>query len=225
MSVLVVCPTRDRPDQAVELAHNVLGTSNATICFYVDEDQGGLYGDLEKLRGPRVIVDGGKRQGVVNAANGMACGHPNFGIYGLMCDDMRFGTAGWDEYLESCFASFYGRIGVVSPAHDMGTHVDVPFVSREWIDTLGWFALPFARHYCWPTVIAMLGECTNITHADERNLFIVHHQLGTTTGDDFDRDGAAFYKFMMYDFYGHAAKLRKAIGAKGIAHEQSPVLS
>ncbi len=135
-----------------------------------------------------------------------------------MCDDMLLTVKGWDRYVERQMNKFPGRLGVVSPAHNMGMHVDVPFVSKEWIGLFGWFCHPTTYHYVWPTVIGLLGESGHcIHHAPADKFWIDHHQMSDHM-DSFSGDATGFYKLMMYGYYGLVAKLKNAIqDAKGIA--------
>ena len=213
MSVCVMCPTRDRPGRAALLARSVLETSDATIVFYIDEDQWENYKYYFPRTHPRVILESGGRQGPAASANFIAHVHREHSCYGLMCDDMEPTVRGWDRYIEEQIA---GRIGVVSPSHSMGNHVDVPFVSREWIEALGWFCYPTAYHYVWPTVIGLLGEASGtIVHAPADRFFIQHHQE-STRADGIEKDALGFYKLMLYDFHNYVRKIKEAKEAEDV---------
>ncbi len=103
--------------------------------------------------------------------------NPGFDVYGLIVGDAEFKSPGWEAYLEAEVARMPNGIGVVSAAHTAGTFVNFPFVTREWVDAVGWYACPDTVHFCWDSVIECLGEATHIAYATPAEMFIAHESV------------------------------------------------
>ena len=204
--VAVLCPTRNRPAGLKRLAESVRNTSSARIIAYVDEDQ-----DKDYLGAEGVLMDIGARIGPVAAANLMAERYTGFEAYGLVTDDSTLETPGWDEWLIEALKQFPNRIAVVSPHHNNGNHVDMPFVSREWIDSVGWFACPALFHYAWPTITQLIGEMTAIVHAPEQSFHIQHDYMEGTYPDRRQRDYEAFYNYVSLRLPAVVERVRQAM--------------
>lgn len=171
--IAVICPSRDRPDGLKATYESMLDTSSkTTMIACIDLDQVNLYNEIKE--GRRLIVEYGKRDRVCALVNRAVQAHPMFDIYVMMIDDARYLTKGWDEWLLDTFSRFPKRIGVVSPAHDGGSFLAYPVVSREWIDVLGHFAPPGIHRFTWDTAIELLGEATRLVYAEPDEFFIKH---------------------------------------------------
>lgn len=210
--ILVVCPTRDRPHPAMVLAESIRQTSTlARVAFYIDEDQKDLYAPVVE-RYPESIFHYGPRIGPVASDNVIADTYRSFSIYGVGIDDARFTTPGWDEYLIEQIESFPNRIGVVSASHwENPTFVNFAYVSREWIDTLGWLAYPKAYHRVWDSVLQILGEGTNLVYA-RRDQFRVEHDLDYASNyETYLSDCEKFLMFCVIEKNPLIEKLRKVM--------------
>lgn len=188
MRVAVLCPTRDRPDGLARLASS-LGT-RASLFAYVDGDQRDLY---DNVVAENLSYCVGERIGPVASANALVQRFPDFDAYGLITDDAVVTTPGWDQWLLEVFRRY--PYAVVSPYHNMGNHVDMPFVSRQWIETVGWFACPACYHYCWPTVHSLIGDMTMIVHSG-MNDFAIRHDDHVQDRAAQIRDAQPFYEFV-----------------------------
>lgn len=178
MKIAVLCPTRSRPEGLKRLCESAALTSTtATVIAYIDEDERDLYG--EALAGhvvPGVKVHIGPRMGLVGSLNRLTEIYPDYDIYGLAVDDSHFVVEGWDQWVAETIARFPNRLGVVSASHSAGPFVNFGYVSRQWIDLLGWYACPQTAHFCWDTVLELLGEATRIEYAPA-DRFHIHHDL------------------------------------------------
>ena len=177
----VLCPSRNRPAGFVNLAGSIVKTTNrADLVGYVDEDQSELYeAEVARVKPEwrsRMSVHVGPRVGPVASANALTKAFPGYDAYGLIPDDAVLTADQWAEWCLDVVAFFPNRVGVISPSHNQGPHVDMPFVTKEWIKATGWFALPLAYHYAWPLVNALIGEMTAILHAP-KDRFHVDHDL------------------------------------------------
>lgn len=99
---LILCPTRDRPDQAIELYNNIKAHSlNSEICFIVDNDQIALYKDLRTFD---CIVEYVPHESMAFAINSVSVKYAKrYKYIGFLGDDHRIRTRGWDLILLSEF--------------------------------------------------------------------------------------------------------------------------
>jgi len=172
--------TRERPAELQRLAESLLATSTkAALIVWCDEDQIVSYAEGVKW-GPRVVMHGGTRIGPVAAANSLCHLYRDpIRIYGMVPDDAIFKTPGWDDYIIKTFEAMPRRIGVIAAAHNGGEYVNFPWVSREWIESVGWLYYPHNFHHCCDSILEILGECTNMVYAKPEE-FSMHHELVTT---------------------------------------------
>ena len=219
-SIAVLIPSRDRPEQLLDACRSVLGTSEvADVLAYVDDDQRVLYEPALVAAGfgPRVRTLYGTRIGPVAAANTLVGTSPEYDIYGLITDDTRTVTPRWDKWVLDAMSRFPGSIGIVSPSHNLGDHVDMPFVSRRWVEILGWYACPDMYHYCWPILTGLIGEQTAICHAPESGFAVHHSRLHPMNAEAEARDTAKFFRIVVADMPGYVASLRRELSiAQGV---------
>jgi hypothetical protein len=191
----------------------MLDTSqDAHMVACVDDDQRDLYMDMPTH--PRLTVRFAPRTDVVGAINGAVKAMPDYEVYGLIVDDSYFKTPGWDKWLETEINSWPNRIGVVSANHQWAAHVNFGYVTREWIDTVGWYACPTTQHFCWDSVLEMLGEATRITYAT-KDQFHIHHDLiqKDATVQIFALDAIQFLGWCVNERRDLVAKIREAMCA------------
>jgi hypothetical protein len=162
------------------------------VLIYVDDDQLGLYGFMST---DRVKVFHGPRRGPVYSANKLVEWNRQYAAYGLITDDSVVVTPKWDEWTLAAMNQFDG-IAVVDPHHNHGTHVDMPFVSRKWVDLVGWFACPMVYHYAWPIATGLIGEMTAIVHAPEESFHIEHDYDPDANTDLRDNDYKSFFAYV-----------------------------
>lgn len=205
--VLVIVPSRDRPKELATLIHTIRNTSaSADVAAYIDEDQRTLYSYLLEKGIPRVLVEVGPRIGPVAAANHLAAKHlQNYVAFGFVPDDARFTTRSWDDHV---MLSVRGGPRAVAPSHAT-TDVDMPFVSREWIERLGWFAWPGLYHWGWPSVVAALGDALGvIRRSHPQEFFIDHPAENSSNRERYPADIIALYDFFASHFKASLDRLR-----------------
>jgi hypothetical protein len=208
--IAVLIPSRNRPAYLKKAIASVLDTSTrADVLVYLDDDQNGLYEKL--IRSDRVIVHHGPRVGPVQSANYLVSEHPDYSAYGLITDDTTMITPGWDLWLLDVLSAFPGRLVVVSPRHNLGEHVDMPFVSSEWINLVGWYACPDMIHYSWPILTGLIGEMTAIVHAPESGFSIHHVGLEHTNTEVRDRDARVFFDYVALKLPVFVERIRQAM--------------
>ena len=221
MSILIICPSRNRPEHLEKLIASFAATSSvAHLAVRIDDDQRGLYADVETPE--RVWLEVGPRVGPGSSIQGSAYGNMllvkernelTLRPYEAFCaapDDAEFVTPGWDLYAMEMIKSFPGRIGVVSAAHDQGAFLNYPCVSREWIKTLGWYAHPTIYHFCWDTMHELLGDATNIVYAP-RDKWLMRHQGLPQNMEHYQADTSAFLTWCVTERPQAVARLRAEI--------------
>jgi hypothetical protein len=175
----VLIPSRNRPGQLEEAIQSVRDTSEfADVLVYIDDDQQELYAALkaheQRKDDGRVFWHQGPRIDTVASLNALVEWHPGYSAYGVMTDNSVMVDKGWDVFLQETLNYFPGRLGVVSPCHNCGPYVDQPFVSREWIELVGWYACPEFKHYAWPLVTGIIGGYTGICHCPKDSFAMFH---------------------------------------------------
>ena len=196
------------------MAGSVVGTSaKADVIFYADDDQYDMYHGIEKENGLRGRTRDwyGPRIGPVSAANVLAAKYPEYSIYGMVTDDAVINTPGWDEWCLESIDMFPNRICVISPYHDQGNHVDMPFVTKEWMKKVGFFACPRMYHYCWPIITGLIGEMTAIVHAPQQSFGIVHKYETPGNSSHLTEDALAFYEYVAMRLPTVVERLRAAM--------------
>jgi hypothetical protein len=196
MSVLVVCPTRDRPKEFGRLCEAVAATSQATVAAYIDDDQINDYlGVLSSTRTTHIV---GPRIGPAAAANRLIAAHPGFDAYGFLTDDCTPTTPGWDAKLLRSIELFPGRIGAVSPYVEGIPFMSFPFASKEWITAVHYFAHPCVYHFCWDTMIELMAEHVGVLYATKDEFAIYHpHHESSNLAEHWNKDRLAFFSWCL----------------------------
>jgi hypothetical protein len=212
VKIAVLCPTRDRPEKFRRLWQSVMDTTSdksTVVLAYIDDDQIELYREHLPPHGFIAIV--GPRVGPVAACNAIVERyHDHFDIFGILTDDCEVTVPGWDKYLAEVMEMFPKRLVVVSPFHNCGDHVDMPFVSKEWIDVVGWYACPDVYHYCWPIVTGLIGEMTAICHCPMQR-FALKHDLHERVLMSQAKDAQPFFEFVSLKLPVSVERLRDAM--------------
>ena len=221
MSLLIICPSRSRPEYLKKMIKSFVETSTvAHMVVRLDEDQRELYAGVEAPE--RVFLEYGPKVGPGGSINGSA--YTNMVLsqernqmalrpYDAFCaapDDAEFVTPGWDLYALEVIKSFPGRIGVVSAAHGQGTFLNYPCVSKEWINVLGWYAHPSIYHFCWDTMHELLGDATSIVYAPKDKWLMEHQGLPQEMGK-YGVDCEAFLIWCVLERPQVVQRLRAAI--------------
>lgn len=216
-SVAVLIPTRDRPDLFDRAVRSVMDTSKADVYVYCDDDQPALYAavwnSITQDHPTRCFATTGLRIGPVASANLLARRAIDGGAnaVGLITDDSYMTTPHWDDWLMHAISECPNRIGVISPYHNHGNHVDMPFVSREWMQATGWYAYPECWHWAWPIITGLIGEMSGIIHAPKGSFALHHdyeHHMNLEKGK---ADAEAFFEFVALKLPAVVERVRNAM--------------
>lgn len=163
--IVVLCPTRGRPNKAAEMVQSFRETTHlfsTEMILVVDDDDAclddyralpdqfnGVYvGRLAPPNPIKVMVIPADEGGSLTAATNTAARRiwDDDCIIGHVGDDHRFQSQGWDKMVTEALS---GRIGVVY-GNDGYWGQELPtaaFLSSAIPRALGWYALPLSRHY------------------------------------------------------------------------------
>jgi hypothetical protein len=158
--ISLLCPTRKRPEKLRRMIESVRATAlhDVEILCYITNDDDSYKGkfDARIIHGPRMLLS--------DLWNTLIP-HAKGDIFQQTADDVTYRTPQWDRYVEEAFAAEKDRI-LLCYGNDCSPNGEkfatLPFVSREWVDTVGYFTGPgFAVDYSdtWPNDVSeMIGR-------------------------------------------------------------------
>jgi hypothetical protein len=210
--MLVIIPSRNRPDSVAEVTKCLLEQSvDIDICFGLDDDDISNYEYVPGImyeRNPRLLMN--------NTNNILANKYAD--KYKFICflgDDVRPRTFGWDKMLSEPLLERPG----ISYANDLiqkeflPTHV---VMSSEIIKTLGFMAPPILKHLFMDNFWLDLGRATNSIHYFEDVVLEHMHPILEKSSVDkvyldswglYDHDKAAYEKYKESDFLKDVEKV------------------
>lgn len=160
--MIVLCPTRGRPERAAEMLasfHATAVLSTTSLVLVIDADDPS---DYSGLAADRIAVEGGSFPKAVNEAAADVWGMlwDNTAVLGCIGDDFLFRSPGWDRRVSEALATpgvVYGNDLLMGEA--LPTAV---FMSLVIPRALGWYVLPTLRHLCaddaWKAIGLGLGR-------------------------------------------------------------------
>lgn len=160
MRILLATPTRGRPDGFREMVRSARRTANQNdqlaIVARIDKDDPEHLG-YNKERGYQVTQ--GKRVNLPDAWNEIVRNN-RFDILMMCADDIRFRTTGWDDEVRAVFEQWPDRIGHAYGddgfhGENLATH---SFVSKEWIDAVGYYLPTILRGDYVDTFLHVLAQ-------------------------------------------------------------------
>ena len=157
MTMLVLCPSRGRPDKARELfdTFSMTRVQHSTVLQFVLDDDDPALGEYPA--GSYIIPRG--RPGMTDALNRVAVQEARrYDIIGFVGDDHRFRTKGWDrsfaEFLQSAGGGFaYGND--LYQGENLPTAV---FITSRIVTSLGYFCPPAQQHLYLDDAWKYLGD-------------------------------------------------------------------
>ena len=161
--ISICVPTRGRPERFAAMVDQArrLAAGKVEVVARLDDDDPSEYPELKGVlyvRGPRRLRDGHtEMSGLWTEAWEAASGD-----YAMLCgDDALFLTRGWDTAVTRAFERVPDRILMVY-ANDGSRNPRpiMPFVSREWIEAVGYFTPPdypgwYADNWIWSLAVRL----------------------------------------------------------------------
>ena len=191
MSIVVLCPTRERPGNMVETARSVLETrhfGSTRIVAVIDHDDPAA--DKYVARSSMLydfyfpIHDGGMVAALNAAAKDALRLYPDMTILGFVGDDHRFRTEEWDRVITETLAEKPGFAYAYDGFWHKGEIPTQIFISREIVIGLGYFALPDCRHLYVDNAWRALGDATGALHY--RSELLIEHMHPTIGKAEWD---------------------------------------
>lgn len=200
-SIVVLAPTRGRPERAGELVESFLATAHlpaTRLVLVIDRNdpRRGDYldGQFDRLRTARpygwpqpsiLTLEDYETGDLVKATNSAVRrlrGHLGT-IVGHVGDDHRFRTPGWDTAVTVALLQpgiAYGDDG--THGHKLGTSW---FVSTSIVDALGWLAYPGCRHlYIDRVWMTLADRISRRMYLSDVHIEHMHPEVGKAEWDD-----------------------------------------
>ncbi len=150
MTISLVCPSRYRPKQLMEMALFACGLAadpaEVEVIAYVDDDD-----DLDAYRwavAPRswgvpiaITLTVGPRCTLSDAWN-RAAEKATGDVLMLCADDLAFRTPGWDAMVLDAFDAYPDRIALVYGRDGVSDRPTHPFIHRRWYEAVGRMTTP-----------------------------------------------------------------------------------
>jgi len=163
--LLVLCPTRGRPDAARETNESFEATRTRPgthILFPVDSDDP-MLGDYFAESYPVLRQEApGNMNRALNEAALWSIAELKPKYLGFIGDDHRFRTKGWDDHfvqlLDARGGGFVYGNDLFWPKGEIPTQI---FISASIVEALGWMGLPGAKHLYLDNTWRSLGEATD----------------------------------------------------------------
>jgi len=162
--LLVLVPTRGRPEKALETFRSYTQTADpnvSAIQFVIDSDDpsGPAYLAIAQTAGPAFFVQ--PSPGNMVAALNSAALHfaTKYDYIGFVGDDHRFRTKGWDRLFVETLDREGGGLAYANDGFWRDGEIPTQiFMSSPLIKALGWMGLPTCKHLYIDNVWRVLGE-------------------------------------------------------------------
>lgn len=174
--IALLCPSRARPDQCKSMIESVYATSSTNPEIYISTDAMDLWA-YKEARGIYAtdwihLPHGLPTSHKWNILAERALENPQTKLFMLAADDMGFLTTGWDVALLEHYNALDKKQHVYA-LQDSRDNEGTPhiIVTREWIETMGWFVPPLFLHWyidSWSVEIAKSAGC--FTHLKQFTL-------------------------------------------------------
>lgn len=223
-SLLVLCPSRGRPDAAVATNETFTKTRanswRTSLKFVLDADDptAERYSDLSTI-----VLEPDRTGNMVKALNSAAIDvAPFYDIVGFVGDDHRFRTTGWDDAIREAIANLGS--GFVY-ANDLAQRENLPtqvFISSNILLALGWMGLPSCHHLYIDNAWKVLGS--NLDRMRYLPNVVIEHlhpaygkgewdegHVRVNTGEMYHHDAMAFEAWMRSGAMEDIARARAAL--------------
>jgi len=196
--LLVIVPTRGRPQNLARLLDAVHGTATAVTHVHaaVDDDDPELERYREILvshQGPGDMRSIGPRDGLIGWTNKIALERASeYKALASFGDDHLPRTKGWDTALLRAIEDM-GGTGIAYPWDGMREDVpEAPVVSADIVQALGWLLNPACQHYYGDDTLGALGRGAGcLRHLRAVHVEHIHPGMGTAPGDQTYKDSSA----------------------------------
>ena len=223
--LLVICPTRERPDRAAEMLDSFAKThsGDSLLIFVVDRCDSDLWRYKELFKEyaeiSRYFIR--TQETITKHFNYIFECMPDADYYSCSNDDFIYRTPGWDSQLIRAIEDS-GRPGIAYGNDQMGRGIlpTTSVISGEIPRALGWLQMPKLTHLCGDLVYKALGNrINNLIYLED---VIIEHKhflnrkaeydttyARTNSREMYIKDNEAFRDWLKYDFDEDAEKITK----------------
>src|SRR5215469_398185 len=218
--LLVVTPTRGRPDRVRLLANAIsrTATHQTDLILGLDDDDDTAEGVMEHLQVyPNVKFMRGPRAGLGPWTNTMVAAElGNYKAYASFGDDHVPRTLGWDaeclQQLEEMGGGLVAPNGILSPGFPEQVVISAPIV-----EALEWMCLPGLQHWYVDQVWYDFGRMTGRYRWLDR-VMVEHRQdptdeTGIASAGSMDLDREVYARWLLDEAPADFETVRKAVGA------------
>lgn len=208
--ILVLCPTRQRPKQCLEMVNSFLTTAKmSSLKLLIDNDDPCLE-EYRRLMGGKVAIIIDCHKSVTSFINDSWHNAPaHIKWFCVTNDDFVYKTDGWDVKLTDAIRQG-GGLGIAY-GDDTLQRQRLPttsIISREIIEYLGYLQMPTLTHLFGDNVWKEIGTGADClfyepgviiehNHALARKAEIDSTCMKTNSRQMYDRDGLAFHQWLV----------------------------
>lgn len=222
MSLLVVFPSRGRPDAARQMLDTFIATRTLpdTHIILVGHKSDPEYKSYKKL--PCFVTsfeEGTTLPAKLNlAAKEYAA---EYDYIHFIADDARYRTFGWDDIITGGMREKNSAFGYANDLarDDLPNHV---FADVRAIKALGWFAFPGSQHLYLDDAWGALGRATSLQYFPDVVIEHMHpfyekapldaSYTETNSEERYKQDGVAYDQWLRFRLPEDAKKVRKVMG-------------
>lgn len=223
--VLVLCPSRSRPQEAARMIESFHRTALISrLRLYLDMDDPCLNEYFNIAGKTPILID--FRRTITDIFNSHWMAAPaNFRYFSCSNDDFIYRTEGWDLKLVERIKArkgigiAYGNDGCAGSALPTTS-----IISREIVEILGWLQLPTLKHLYGDTVWKIIGEESGCLFYDQ-NVHIEHMHVfakkakndaiyeRTNSKEMYEHDESAFKHWLCNDRILDVKKVKSLLKA------------
>ncbi len=219
--ILVICPSRGRPLQCVQMIDSFLSTQKmSTLKILLDMDDPCI-DQYRDLIGKKCSYSIGFRNSITMLINeSWQFSADCFKWFSVTNDDFIYKTDGWDLKLIGTL-KLHGGIGIVY-GNDLLQGANMPttsIVSREIADALGWLQMPRLTHLCGDNAWKIIGTRAGcLFYRDDVIIEHCHYMARKAKEDDtykhtnagamYDRDLLALHNWITNEGDADCTKIK-----------------
>lgn len=225
MDMIVLCPTRGRPQAAREALASFEATKTlpeTSLMFVIDDDDPEIDGYMDLLHVEQEAP--GNMVKALNLAAMWAIDQFDPRFLGFIGDDHRFRTEGWDSHFTDILTD---RGGGMVYANDLNRQDgDIPtqiVMSAEIVTALGWMGLPTCKHLYIDNAWRVIGEeIESIFYMPDVVIEHLHPAFGKAEWDEghkrvntnemYRHDAEAFAQWVARGAADDVKRVREALG-------------
>lgn len=220
-SLLVICPSRSRPEKLKRMIKSFLDTSSPTTRLHIKLDiDDPLLNEYSSINNhDKIFIDISTREDNTKVFNRVFEDNPSYDYYQCANDDIIYHTKGWDDKLKTNGIAF-GKDGFpnrIFPTFSV-IHGDI-------VRALGWLQMPLLYYLYGDNVWGTIGYTCGCLYY-KPDVFIEHKHFVvyplekdsisefTNHKDMYNLDEKHFHKWLSTDCHNDIQKVRRVVYGK-----------